>query len=303
MKRTYLLLAVWMLTACASPATPAPSPTALPTAPLQIVVLPTVPLAASPTAPLPQPSTTPASASTEAPAPTQVPPTNAPTSAPTGPTLEIFQDVNVRSGPGTVYPALGRLNAGDAPALKGRNAIGDWFAIDYGGQTGWVAGFVVRFSGDLNALAVVAAPPVPTSPPQPTSPPVPPTQPPATGRLSGSLALCNPAKTTYAVGERICFVETVRNTTANNYTLGIVGVLAAGPVNQFQTSWSGAINVRSGCTGPTDGCNGPWEDGMRLNTAGTYSLRLQVCYSDQATCASPSGDWESLGPSIQITVQ
>jgi len=85
--------------------------------------------------------------------------------------------VNVRSGPGTNYSAIGRLQKGQSFPVTGKNPGGDWWQFDYNGRSGWVYGQNVAVtSSDLVQVAanIPAAPtrrPVPTSPPRPTSPP------------------------------------------------------------------------------------------------------------------------------------
>jgi len=96
----------------------------------------------------------------------QLPTVNIPTvtSSPTGPfiTVNLDQDqINVRSGPSTLYPKIGVLLAGQTAPAKGRN--GDWILIDYAGvPTGkaWVYGPLVTVTG--GALPIVEPPPTPT---------------------------------------------------------------------------------------------------------------------------------------------
>ncbi len=76
-------------------------------------------------------------------------------------------NINVRSGPGTVYPVIGALLAGQGGVITGRNAAGDWWQFDYGGRTGWVSSTVVRAGADALVAAVIPAPPTPTATPTP----------------------------------------------------------------------------------------------------------------------------------------
>jgi hypothetical protein len=144
----------------------------------------------------------------------------------------------------------------------------------------------------------------------PTNTPLPPTAtspPPVSGRgITGELTLCNPEKPTFAATiERICFREKIVNTTSQTVTYGIIGVqatnLSGGP-SQFQTSWRGDLKIDAGCTGPTDSCGGPWEDGMYFTTPGTYRLTLSICYSKIDVCLGSSGDWETLTSGVEVTV-
>jgi N-acetylmuramoyl-L-alanine amidase len=65
--------------------------------------------------------------------------------------------LNVRSGPGTTYAPIGQINPGTPFAVTGQQ--GSWYAIDYYGQTGWVAGWLVTTDG------AAATPAAPTTPP------------------------------------------------------------------------------------------------------------------------------------------
>jgi hypothetical protein len=94
--------------------------------------------------------------------------------------------LNVRSGPGTSYPSLGTLAAGESYDIIGKNPAGDWLEFVFDGDPAWVTADLVTVSGDTGGVQVAqnipAPPPPPTARPrprpQPTSPP-PPTSPPA----------------------------------------------------------------------------------------------------------------------------
>lgn len=85
--------------------------------------------------------------------------------------------VNVRSGPGTQFTAIGTLFAEQSLPVLGQLAGGAWLQVSLSnGATGWVAASVTRLEGDCVALPVIAAPAnaplAPTLPP-PTSLPLP----------------------------------------------------------------------------------------------------------------------------------
>lgn len=65
--------------------------------------------------------------------------------------------INVRSGPGTTFARIGRMNPGDAFALL--EQTGDWVKIDFQGQVGFVAARFVTVSGGQPTVTSVAAPP------------------------------------------------------------------------------------------------------------------------------------------------
>jgi len=146
--------------------------------------------------------------------------------------------------------------------------------------------------------------PTDTPPPPPTATFTAAPQPSGRG-LTGELQLCNPEKPSFAANiERICFREKIVNTTSNPIAYSILGVQAtnlSGGANRFQTSWAGELSVGPGCTGPTDSCGGPWEDGMYLE-AGAYRLSLSICYSKLDVCRSASGEWETLTSGLTVNV-
>ncbi len=148
--------------------------------------------------------------------------------------------------------------------------------------------------------------PAPTQPPANNPPPAA-TPPPSGGivshGLSGQLTLCNPEKPSFAATiERICFHETVTNTTGAPVSYGILGVqatnLTGGP-NQFQTSWRGNdLSVPPGGQGPG---SGNWEDGIYITQPGTYRLQLAVCFNTVDGCLAGSG-WETVTGGVDVKV-
>jgi tetratricopeptide (TPR) repeat protein len=76
--------------------------------------------------------------------------------------------LNVRSGPGTSFPAIGRLAPGTLVAVAGREPRGEWLQICcVNGRSGWVTAAGVRLSNPGASLAVIEPPPTPTPPPTP----------------------------------------------------------------------------------------------------------------------------------------
>lgn len=74
--------------------------------------------------------------------------------------------LNIRSGPATTYPIVGKAQPAQTLTLLGRSTAGDWFQIQFetGAQTeagsaffGWVASRYVEAAGDLMTLPVVEA--------------------------------------------------------------------------------------------------------------------------------------------------
>jgi uncharacterized protein YraI len=154
-----------------------PTPDWTPTSLAYPTTAPEVQVTAAPAENTPEAAAT---AGGEAQATTAPEATAAPTEAPAA-TVTRFtanQNVNVRSGPGTVYPAIGRLTAGQSFDVAGRNDAGDWIKFDFNGREGWVTFALVSIEGDLGGVQIAQAPAVPTARPQPTARPRP-AQPPA----------------------------------------------------------------------------------------------------------------------------
>jgi uncharacterized protein YraI len=64
---------------------------------------------------------------------------------------------NLRGGPGTDYPIVGELQAGECVSVAGANEAGDWLQLE-GGE--WVAGFLIANAPAAGTLSVVDAPAV-----------------------------------------------------------------------------------------------------------------------------------------------
>lgn len=93
------------------------------------------------------------------------PPADAPTPTLPPQRVEIFQDVNVRAGPGTDYDQVGVLISGQTSPILGRSSDGIWFEIEYIGgpnNTGWVFKDLVHVVGDVPSMPTILAPPTPT---------------------------------------------------------------------------------------------------------------------------------------------
>jgi len=161
-------------------ATPAPTKAGAPAPAGQAAPTPVPAQAAAPTPVPPSPTPVPAS-------PTPVPPSPTPEKASF--TVSSPGATNVRSGPGTTYPRIGEVQAGQKYEITGKNQTGTWWQFSLSGQTGWISGDMVsanaaakdvQVAANIPAAPVAAAPapapvqPVATRAPQPTSPPAPP---------------------------------------------------------------------------------------------------------------------------------
>jgi len=173
-------------------ATPRPAlPTFTSTAPL---------MAAATNTPVPQATSIP----TNTPAPPTATP--APTSTPVPvPRANISKNINVRSGPGTNYPRIGKVTPGDASDILGRNADSSWIFINHSGGQGWIFAELADITGDVNSVPEKAADAPP--PPPPTNPPPTPTNPPPPPQPAGP---SYPFKLTNVFGEKNGAITQIR---------------------------------------------------------------------------------------------
>lgn len=105
--------------------------------------------------------------SVDAPIPT---PTAAPTATPDGVVITITQArQNVRSGPSTSYEVIGQLSEGEQAQVIGATIDFAWVVIEFRGQQGWLATYLLDVFGDLNTVPIITPPPTPTAPPTSTA--------------------------------------------------------------------------------------------------------------------------------------
>jgi uncharacterized protein YraI len=231
------------------------------------------------------------------------PPTTAPTNL-----LNILQPANVRSGPGTNYPPIGGLQPGTTAEAIGRDTSAQWYVVSYFGQQGWVSNIVAQYTGDTNALPVVAAPPTPiptnTSVP-PTATRVPPTNTQTSGGggggaggIRGDYFELKSTAREYSVNQQIWFKFKVTNTSGNALAYRCLGAKALN-ATFAQCSWGNNSTDQLGVNQVVE-----WEDHIEL-PAGTYNLVLGICtLGDTGACrSSASAGWLILSNSIQITVK
>jgi uncharacterized protein YraI len=140
-----------------------PSPTAIDTAQTPQATSGATSAPSSTSALTTAPTTTPTAAPT-------VVPTNASASTAATITVVVNDYVNLRSGPGTNYDLIGRINKSESAKVIGKSADGLWWQVSANGKTAWVLGQLVQASAAANGVAVVQAPPAPTLAPttQPT---------------------------------------------------------------------------------------------------------------------------------------
>lgn len=137
--------------------------------------------AATTVAMLPTDTPTPIPTDTPIPEPTATF-TPEPTPTPQAPVIFSGQVVNVRSGPGTNYGAVGQISPNQRYTITGKNQASTWWQIDFNGREGWVIDDLVSSEGVFDGVQVASAPPPPPTATRrpPTATPVPAaTQPPA----------------------------------------------------------------------------------------------------------------------------
>jgi len=175
-----LLVLALLATACA-PA-PAPQPTEIArviatTAPATATTAPPTATTAPTATPIPPTATPVPPTATSVPptaTATALPPTATATPAPTAtsapPALKVTADIlNIRSGPGTAYPVLGKLGRDAVVKLVGKSEDGKWWQIEVEEGKGWVSADLATASGPIEGIAAVKAPPPPTAAPQPAA--------------------------------------------------------------------------------------------------------------------------------------
>ena len=152
-----LVLGAALVGACGQGAEEGPAPEPGPTStttPLPAVVTFT-PMPTSTNAPLPEPTETAAATPTPAVAATEPAPTEI--AAPTSDAkVTVLGEMNIRSGPSTDYEVVGDAVAGEEFAITGKNEDGNWWRIDFRGESGWIyAPFVI--AAEAEAVPVVGA--------------------------------------------------------------------------------------------------------------------------------------------------
>ncbi len=98
--------------------------------------------------------------------------TAVPTPTPSGYNLTIqstFQ--NARSGPGLNFDVIGQLSRGTQARVLGATSDFSWLVIDFRGQLGWLAAYLVDTIGNRNIVPIIQPPASPTPPATPTAAP------------------------------------------------------------------------------------------------------------------------------------
>lgn len=89
------------------------------------------------------------------------------TPAPSGPVATVDDDLNIREGPGTEFDRIGGVTVGQEFDITGKSSDGEWWQIDFDGQSGWISATYVTATNAENVPVVESVPtPTPTSTPE-----------------------------------------------------------------------------------------------------------------------------------------
>ena len=85
---------------------------------------------------------------------------------------------------------------------------------------------------------------------------------------------------------------------ASNVESGLkpFGILGLTPsTGGFQTSWTDGT-IAAGETFR-------WEDGLTFPAPGTHKMWLSICFSTEAECQGPDGNWVRFEPGLDVIIQ
>ena len=137
-------------------------------------------------------------------------------------------------------------------------------------------------------------PPAPTNTAEPSEPP-PPSD--ARGLVASFFGLQD--RSNFSVDKQIWFDFTIVNTTGGDVPYNRLGVLpkkdGADRFDWFQQSYGGP-NAAVRPEGLTH------EDNIKLPEAGSYTLRLAICFDGYEQCLGGGGTWETLSQEIPVTI-
>jgi hypothetical protein len=134
--------------------------------------------------------------------------------------------------------------------------------------------------------------------PQPTSTSAPPPPPPAdTHGLTASHFAIQP-RAVLSVNQPVWFEFNIANAAGGPVPFGALGVMPRqGGTDRndwVQISWGGNNDSI-----PQNGLS--WEDNIRIPQAGSYTLRVVICFSDFNACKA-GGPWVTLSQEIPVTI-
>lgn len=240
--------------------------------------------------------------------PTVAAPTSTPTAQASGVGYGVAtvssRGLNMRTGPGTVYPVIRALVQGTRITVLGQDASGGWL---YGqladGTLGWVAR---AFTNYLGSPPIVAAPPTPVQRPTATATPLPTTQPTTQPGLAW--------RGEYYTNPSIMGTpRVVRNDAAIDFNWGFNAPAPGIPATGFSVRWSRTLYFSAGTyrfSGQSDGGVRVWVDNRLVldqwgGVAGGYSVdvwleqgshTLFIDYGQRRQPALITFGWTLVGP-------
>jgi PKD repeat protein/uncharacterized protein YraI len=220
-------------------------------------------------------------------------------------------DLNIRSGPGTLYPILGILRSGQTASITGVSSDGGWWQIEFvgvAGGRGWLASTYVSAQNTGN-VPVVQAPPLPTATPVP-QPTATATSQPAATPTATPVVISNWRGEYYNNAGLSGSPVLVRDDYAVSFDWGTSSPGSGVPADNFSARWTRSVGFSSGLyrfyVRADDGAR-LWVDGALMIdewhdsspttyqadvtlSEGTHSLRME--YYDHSGGAVAQLAWE-----------
>ena len=136
-------------------------------------------------------------------------------------------------------------------------------------------------------------------PAQPTDTPVPQPSPPSGARGLTATHFALQSRSNYSVGGQIWFEFNIVNSSGGDVPYNRLGVMPRKDGNDrvdwFQQSYGGPnASIKTG--GLTH------EDNIKLPEAGTYTLRLAICFDGWEACNAGGGNWVTMSQEIPVTI-
>lgn len=170
---------------------------------------------------------------------------------------------NVRTGPGDFYPVIGQLNEDEQAQIIGSNADNTWVVIDFRGQQGWLAAYLLTITGNLRDVPIIPTPPTPI--PSITATPTP--------EPFADLIIISASIQPNPIVPNQNFTVTVN--------VGNIGGAAAGPFVVAGTFPPSNQFLTATVPGLAPGASGVITMSGILNGSGTYTTSLQIDANNQ----------------------
>jgi hypothetical protein len=177
-----------------------------------------------------------------------------PTAQPCGepPTIQVFNTVNIRTGPGIDYDLLGKLVFREVRPIVGRAEFADWWLIELAsGEQGWITNNFGIITGYIGNVPIVPVPPINGSTPtpsvrfQPTADPLCPTATPsATATATATFVATNTAVPTPTSSSRIQTAQTTEGSAdESDAATKIAAAITPPPDTPVPTSFAETVDA------------------------------------------------------------